>query len=506
MSRIRLPLIFLGLGLFLSSCAAPSKPSPTAAIRPTTAPSQLPSPTATFPSVTVTLPAGTATLELVQETAQPIPYQISTLMPSPLPGWKTYVNEYLGYQFSYPSSIAIHEQGSISLSDKDIIPTGFTFSEYYSYLDKVLPDNLCVSLESNAGWVTIGPPGESIGRFIEPCPGMGLGPYSRMEDISEDFQVNGRNYALEGKRIYFEGGVPEGNDLFIFYVDGGFRITFSATPQKGVGREVYSEQREILKKVLSTVSWTKIPDLTIPGTTCAGKFTQLVPGTIAQVSPGDNPNRVRKGPSKADEVIAQIYPATIVKVIEGPACADGLVFWKVANKSIPGGAGWTAEGDGKEYYLIPYLIEAPAVKYAHWPRYVSTVYGFSFAYPPEWKVSELSTNFIQISSSDTPDIKLTIGVRWADEDARIQRTGVPEGDIVTVGKIIFLGQEISKDVLKYQSKDKKILYANGIEIRIGDRVFTLGLDDFSRDYDAVDLSNVLEQTADAIVESIAYTK
>jgi hypothetical protein len=41
-------------------------------------------------------------------------------------------------------------------------------------------------------------------------------------------------------------------------------------------------------------------------------------------------------------------------VLEGPICADGLIFWKVENELIPGGAGWTAEGNGKEYWLEPY--------------------------------------------------------------------------------------------------------------------------------------------------------
>jgi hypothetical protein len=38
-------------------------------------------------------------------------------------------------------------------------------------------------------------------------------------------------------------------------------------------------------------------------------------------------------------------------VVEGPVCADELVFWRVENSTIPGGTGWTAEGDGKEYWL-----------------------------------------------------------------------------------------------------------------------------------------------------------
>ena len=152
------------------------------------------------------------------------------------------------------------------------------------------------------------------------------------------------------------------------------------------------------------------------------------------------------------------------------------------------------------------FIETSTATYRIWPQYIHTVYGFSFAAPPEWKVSELSTNFIQLSPSATPDIKFTIGVRWADEDVRIQRTGVPEGDIVWVGEVPFLGQEISKGILEYHSRDKAILYANGTEIRVGERVFTLGLSDFSIDYDSIDLTNILEETADAIVESFAITE
>lgn len=55
-------------------------------------------------------------------------------------------------------------------------------------------------------------------------------------------------------------------------------------------------------------------------------------------------------------MLSQIYPGTIVKVTGGPVCADGLVFWQVEHESIPGGAGWTAEGEtkGESFYLEPY--------------------------------------------------------------------------------------------------------------------------------------------------------
>jgi hypothetical protein len=75
-------------------------------------------------------------------------------------------------------------------------------------------------------------------------------------------------------------------------------------------------------------------------------------------------------------VIAQIYPATIVKVVEGPVCADGMVFWRVENSEIPGGSGWTAEGDLANYYLEPY---------AYQPEYVTlSAYGVSFTVPGDW--------------------------------------------------------------------------------------------------------------------------
>lgn len=67
-----------------------------------------------------------------------------------------------------------------------------------------------------------------------------------------------------------------------------------------------------------------------------------------------SPNRVRSAPQKGDNIISQLAPGSVVKVLEGPVCSDGLVFWKVESDTIPGGVGWTAEGDGTEYWLEPY--------------------------------------------------------------------------------------------------------------------------------------------------------
>jgi hypothetical protein len=114
----------------------------------------------------------------------------------------------------------------------------------------------------------------------------------------------------------------------------------------------------------------------------------------------------------------------------------------------------------------------------------------------------VDTNFIQLNAPAPSQARFTIGVRWADEDVQIQRTGVPEGDLVQAGTIPFWGDVISKSILVYEGRDKAVLYNNGTEVRAWDKVFTLGLGDSRMDYASVDLTRFIE-TADAIVSSIA---
>lgn len=88
---------------------------------------------------------------------------------------------------------------------------------------------------------------------------------------------------------------------------------------------------------------------------CTNGWSRLVAGEKARVA-GDyyaSPNRVRSGPSKSDAVIGEIKPQTVITVIEGPVCSGGLVFWRFFSPLIEGNYGWTAEGDGNEYYLNP---------------------------------------------------------------------------------------------------------------------------------------------------------
>jgi hypothetical protein len=103
----------------------------------------------------------------------------------------------------------------------------------------------------------------------------------------------------------------------------------------------------------------------------------------------DPPVRVRSGPGSANPIVAQVYPGIILKVIEGPVCADGLVFWRFENASLPDGTGWAAEGDLVDRYLAPYAyrpVSGGWVSYTYekTPGTPDSYHSFVLHFPQQW--------------------------------------------------------------------------------------------------------------------------
>jgi hypothetical protein len=76
-------------------------------------------------------------------------------------------------------------------------------------------------------------------------------------------------------------------------------------------------------------------------------------GYYARVSPeNDQGNRLRNEPKVPSTILGMLAPGERLKVIGGPACAYGWVWWQV--KSADSGmTGWTAEGERDTYWLEP---------------------------------------------------------------------------------------------------------------------------------------------------------
>lgn len=82
-------------------------------------------------------------------------------------------------------------------------------------------------------------------------------------------------------------------------------------------------------------------------------FSRLHVGDNASVSTYPNlPNNVRDGPGTYYTKIGQIMPGERLVILEGPGCAQNWVWWRIRSKTS-GLEGWTAEGDGTNYWLVP---------------------------------------------------------------------------------------------------------------------------------------------------------
>ena len=132
--------------------------------------------------------------------------------------------------------------------------------------------------------------------------------------------------------------------------------------------------------------------------------------------------------------------------------------------------------------------------------YVNDAYGFTFGVPSNWTLVE-EPNVVKLSQGT---VTLRIGFRWATEffDISGGRTGMPGGDILYRDKVSFLGEMIPVELLEYERKAKMVFYGGTGPMEIGDLVMSIYLEDMdSADYEAVELSQELQDQAKAIVES-----
>ncbi len=77
--------------------------------------------------------------------------------------------------------------------------------------------------------------------------------------------------------------------------------------------------------------------------------SRLVAGHIGRVVPGPA-NNVREEPSTDSLIVAKIAGGERFMVLEGPVCAEGMAWWRVAFQNWEG---WTSEGRGENYWLEP---------------------------------------------------------------------------------------------------------------------------------------------------------
>lgn len=113
----------------------------------------------------------------------------------------------------------------------------------------------------------------------------------------------------------------------------------------------------IVIEVRPTDSPTIVPPTQAPQPTAVPQQTnncktpaRLNTNSYAVLSPGEN-NNVRQSWSIGSSILGEIYPGEVVYVMDGPVCAEGYNWYLVSNEYV---YGWTAEGFGGAYWLIPW--------------------------------------------------------------------------------------------------------------------------------------------------------
>ncbi len=190
-------------------------------------------------------------------------------------------------------------------------------------------------------------------------------------EITADYLIIGdfgHTYSwIDATRIRINGvgvsfsSVNEGF-FYVFTVqrDGDFLrlLTSDGTPFTVFGREGSAAVPAINVAVVASVeeapTVASLPVVPTPWTPCEGGYeTHLFKGGFAYVNPiPPDPNIVRSAPDNTSAQMGLIQPNELVEVLDGPQCSGGWVWWQITSKKT-GLSGWTAEGDGTSYWVLP---------------------------------------------------------------------------------------------------------------------------------------------------------
>ncbi len=115
------------------------------------------------------------------------------------------------------------------------------------------------------------------------------------------------------------------------------------------GQEGWTVEGSDDEYFLETVSAAPVTTATPPpaqSDDCA-LATRLAVGREGRVIT-DTPSRVRRTPSTDGAQVGQLQPRTVIAILDGPVCANGINWWQVSVGDL---MGWTAEGLDGEYFI-----------------------------------------------------------------------------------------------------------------------------------------------------------
>ncbi len=101
--------------------------------------------------------------------------------------------------------------------------------------------------------------------------------------------------------------------------------------------------------------------------------------------------------------------------------------------------------------------------YPGWASYTNPDYGFAFRYPTTWTIEEVPAreeergtwaNSIQLRQGT---LRLVVFYKRSSEDVLMGPSGLPAGDLEDRGTVSLMGQEVIRQMVVYEGKDKMYL-------------------------------------------------
>jgi len=262
--------------------------------------------------------------------------------PDPTQGMKLFTQESMGYCLLYP-------QGYLEIytdpAQVCLVPEGPTMGCHNA--------NAFINVEPAAGRTADQIADEAIADAEAVIPGIGI-------------RRTGATVSGESA-VVLEGlpGVASSRNVVVVHDGRLYELIFVPWDETG---EDFARIESLYETIIHSFSflpataWTPSPaqSTPIPSTStpialaCPNALpTRLQVGGYAFVSL-DPPlsNRVRNGPGPDNRIIGDIEPGEAMKILKGPECAQDRLWWEV--QALEGGlTGWTAEGDNKDYWLVP---------------------------------------------------------------------------------------------------------------------------------------------------------
>jgi hypothetical protein len=162
----------------------------------------------------------------------------------------------------------------------------------------------------------------------------------------------------------------------------------------------------------------------------------------------------------------------------------------------------------------PTTVVHPQNGWKGWQVYTNPDYGFTFQYPPGWRLEEPSSpkgestlkgHAVWLVPDTTADARMQVAFKRSSEDIPLGRTGLGSGELVPWGKVVLLGIELEKQVLVLEGKHMTIMYRYPAGANPGNLVFNIDVDYLGEWTGATALTDGVEANADEIVASIALT-